>query len=73
MPPCLFCKSLYNLPRPLALALILPPAPRKRILGESSRQGLLAADLLTSHEGVDRDGDGAVDVLGGDVVREAHA
>ena len=42
------------------------------VLGKRPRERLLAADLLPAHERVDRDGDGAVDVLRGAVFRQAH-
>ena len=45
---------------------------RKYILGKRPRERLLAADLLPADEGVDRDGDGAVDVLRRAVFRQAH-
>lgn len=35
----------------------------QRILGEGPRERLLGADLLATDEALDRDGDGAVDVL----------
>lgn len=38
------------------------------ILGKCARQRLLAADLLTVDEGLDRDGDGTVNVLSGTVL-----
>ena len=44
----------------------------KYILCKRTRQRLLARDLLRADETLDRDGDGAVDVLHGAVVREAH-
>ena len=49
------------------------PWPRQRVLGKRAGQSLLAADLLAADEALDRDGDGAVNVLGAAVVGEAHA
>jgi hypothetical protein len=42
------------------------------VLGKCTRQRLLAADLLAANEGLDSDGDGTVNVLGGTVLRQAH-
>ena len=45
---------------------------KENILRKRPREGLLTADLLPADEGIDRDGDGAVDVLRGAVFRQAH-
>ena len=45
---------------------------RKNILRKRPRERLLTADLLPADERVDRDGDGAVDVLRGAVFGQAH-
>lgn len=42
------------------------------ILGECSRKSFLAADFLAANEGLNGDGDGAVDILRGAVVRQTH-
>lgn len=42
------------------------------ILGKCARQRLLAANLLAANEGLDGDGDGTVNILGGTVLRQAH-
>lgn len=54
-------------------APFLAPRACESVLGESSGEGLFAADLLAADETLDGDGDGAVNVLGGAVFREAHA
>ena len=53
--------------------------PRRRVgekriylLGKGPGQSLFTADFLGADETIDGDGDGAVDVLGGAVFREAH-
>lgn len=42
------------------------------ILGECSGKSFLTADFLAANEGVNGDGDGAVDILRGAVIRQAH-
>ena len=47
--------------------------PGQRIFGKGARESFLAADLLAADERVDRHGNGAIDVLGRDVVGKTHA
>lgn len=49
-----------------------PPRRIERVLGKRPRERLLRADLLTTDETLDCDGDGTVDVGGGAVLAEAH-
>ena len=47
--------------------------PCERVLGESPRQRLLAADLLAAYKTLYRDGDGPVDILRATELLQPHA
>lgn len=49
-----------------------PARPSKRVLGKSTRERLLASNLLTANEAIDSDGNGAIDVRRAAELAEAH-
>ena len=74
-PPAALSSTHTNflLPPPILLAPIPHRArPTKRILRKRPRKRLLTADLLTAHETVHGNGDGAIDVSAAAVLAQPH-
>lgn len=60
-------------PLAVASASLLATWPRKRVLGERSRQRLFAAHLLAAYEAVNCHRNGSVNVLRRAVFRQSHS